>query len=382
MDKPGIDSLSLRIAARLKRAREDLDLTLAEASRQMGFENYQVLIYIEKGERAVRAFELVNFARIYQRSLDYFLSVSEPAPRPAIAWRERGSDAAVKQVEQKFLAYCEDYARLETLAEGEPTRFRLESGGKVSSYDDAVALGEDLSSRLALGGHPARGLGTVLEERGVKIMLDDIGAAGSAAATRGDFGAGILINWRNAPWRINFDIAHELFHLLTWDQFPPPETPQPKEDKALADRFADAFASAFLLPGSEVVKEFRDRTRGKKLTYLDCASMAADFGVSRQALIWRLVNLRLVTKDSGTEAMDSETLRDIDRAFRRNDWKSPVDWPTPRFVAVAFKCLQLGRISRARFAQLMGIHRNRIDAFLAERGYNASEDYAGEISTA
>jgi Zn-dependent peptidase ImmA (M78 family)/transcriptional regulator with XRE-family HTH domain len=370
------------VAARLRRAREEAGMTLTEATRKMGFENHQVLLNIEKGERAVKALELVHFAQLYTRTLDFFLSAAEPAPRPTVAWRERGDEAQVKQAEHRFLSYCEDYARLETLAEGEPTQFRLESGGKVNSFDDAVALGEDLSKRLELGSHPAHGLGTVLEERGVKIVMGDIGGAGSAASTRGEFGAGILINWCNAPWRINYDIAHELFHLLTWDQFPPAETPPPNGEKALADRFADAFASAFLLPEANAVKEFRDRTKGKNLTYLNCVSMASDFGVSRQALIWRLINLRLVTKDSGTKAMGSDTLRDIDRVVRREEWKPPVEWPTPRFVAVAFKCLQLGRVSRARFAQLMGIHRNRVDAFLAERGYDASEDYAGEISTA
>jgi Zn-dependent peptidase ImmA (M78 family)/transcriptional regulator with XRE-family HTH domain len=376
------EGLSARIAARLKQAREDVGLTLAQASKDMGFENYQVLMNIEKGERAVKALELLAFAQIYVRSLDFFLSTAEPAPRPAVAWRERRDEARAKQVEGKFLSYCEDYARLETFADGEPTQFRLECGSKVNTYDVAVELGEDLGRRLELGSHPAHGLCAVLEEHGVKIMVDELSEAGSAASTRGDFGAGILINWSSAPWRTNYDIAHELFHLLTWQQFPLAELTYPKGEKSLADRFADAFASAFLLPEASVVKEFRDRTKGKDLTYLDCVSMASDFGVSRQALLWRLINLRLVTKDSGTKAMESDSLRHIDREVRRENRNSPVEWPTPRFVATAFKCLQLGRVSRARFAQLMGIQRHQIDAFLAERDYDASEDYAGEISTA
>jgi Zn-dependent peptidase ImmA (M78 family)/transcriptional regulator with XRE-family HTH domain len=375
-------NLAQIIAVRLKLAREAIGMTLADAARRMGFDNYQVLISIEKGERSVKACELVEFAHAYERSLNFFLSAVEPMPRPAVAWRGRGDDALAKPVEQRFLRYCEDYARLETLAEGEPTRFHLERGTKMNSYDDAVELGEALNKELELGSHPAHGLCPALEECGVKIMAGDIGSAGSAASTRGDFGAGILINWSNAPWRINYDISHELFHLLTWTQFPPESQLVPAGDKSLADKFADAFASAFLLPESVVVKEHRSRTKTGELTDVDRINMALDFGVSSAALIWRLVNLGLMSQDAGKKAIESESLREADKTARRGEWRKPIAWPTPRFVAVAFKCLLLGRLSRARFAQLMDIRRGQINTFLAERGYDASEDYASETGTA
>jgi transcriptional regulator with XRE-family HTH domain len=382
MAVPQTEGLSAGIAARLKQARETAGLTLAQGSKAMGFENYQVLMNIEKGERAVKALELLAFARIYGRSPDFFLSAAEPALRPAVAWRDRKDEARAKLVEDRFLAYCEDYAQLETVAYGGPTLFRLESGSKVNTCNQAVELGEDLSRRLELGSRPAHGLCTRLEEHGVKIVVDDLWEAGSAASARGGFGAGILINWNGARWRANCDIAHELFHLLTWQQFPPAELTATDGGKSLADKFADAFASAFLLPEASMVREFRDRTRGKNLTFLDCAGLARDFGVSRPALLGRLINLRLVTRDSGLKAMATDAHRNPDLGLRNESRNRPIEWPTPRFVATAFKCLQLGRVSRARFAQLMGIHPSQLDAFLAERDYDAVADYAGEISAA
>jgi Zn-dependent peptidase ImmA (M78 family)/transcriptional regulator with XRE-family HTH domain len=376
------EGLSDRIAARLRQARSELGLTLAQASARMGFENYQVLMNIEKGERAVKAYELVKFCEVYMRHLEFFLTEGEPGPRPAVAWRERTNEKRARWFEGKFLTYCEDYARLETLANGQPTEFQLTCQTGINSYDAAVGLGEDLGRRLDLGSHPAHGLCAVLEERGVKIMADDLGDAGSAASTRGEFGAGVLVNRRSAPWRVNYDLAHELFHLLTWDQFLPSGPSGANGEKPMADRYADAFASAFLLPGATVVQEFRDRTRGKDFSYLDWVTMATDFGVSRQALLYRLINLRLVTKQSADKAMDSDAAKQADRDVRRAARCQPIEWPTPRFVAIAFKCLQRGRVSRARFAQLMGIRRGEVDLFLAERGYDASEDYEGEISTA
>ena len=376
------EELSAGIAARLKQARETAGLTLAQATRGMGFENYQVLMNIEKGKRAVRALELLAFARIYGRSPDFFLGAAEPAQQPAVAWRDRRDEARAKLVEDKFLAYCEEYARLEAFAYGEPTMFRLECSSKVNTCDHAVELGEDLARRLELGSLPARGLCTVLEEHGVKIAVDDLWEAGSVASARGGFGAGILINWSGARWRANCDIAHELFHLLTWQQFPPGELTATKEGRSLADKFADAFVSAFLLPEASIVREFRDRTQGKNLTFLDCAGLARDFGVSRPVLLERLINLRLITRDSGLKAMATDAHRNPDLGLRRESRNLPIEWPTSRFVATGFKSLQLGRLTRARFAQLMGIHPSQLDAFLAERDYDAAADYAGEISTA
>ena len=320
----------------------------------------------------------------------------------------------------------------------------MKCGGSIRSYDDAVRLGENTNKQLELGSHPARLLAGVLEESGVKIMVKRANEAGSAASAIGPFGAGVFLNSSNAPWRINYDLAHELFHLLTWDQFPasspaagdcPPFRSSPScgkeglspsrkgdddsrdaaqeeavpETKPVAERFADAFASALLLPESVVVREFRARAKEKALSFVDCVNMARDFGVSNQALIWRLVNLRLVAKDSGEEAIKSRNRETPlaagtgrlpwrsppggespcsvslfrDRSARKRDWReSSIEWPTPRFVATAFKCLQLGRLSRSRFAQVMAIDRGEIDSFLASRGYDAWEDYSGEISTA
>jgi len=376
------EGLSARIAARLKQAREDIGLTLAQASKGMGFENYQVLMNIEKGERAVKALELVDFARLYARQLDFFLSSAEPSPAPAVIWRSRGIDPVARRVEREFLGYCEEYGRLETFADGAPTTLKLKSGA-VSGFDDAVLLGENITRQLELGSHPAKALASVLEENGVKLMVRESKFAGSAASTVGDFGAGVFLNSSNAPWRISYDLAHELFHLLTWGQFPAETPDESAGEKPMAEKLADAFASALLLPEATVIKEYRARTKGGDLGYVDCVNMARDFGVSTQALIWRLISLRLVTRESGTKAIESESLKELDRSARQQDRKRAViEWPTPRFIATAFKCLQLGRLSRGRFAELMEIERGEIDGFLAQRGYNAWEDYSGEISTA
>ena len=119
------------IAERLVRARKDAGLRLREAAQALGFENYQVLSKIEKGERPVRATELVQFARFYQRSVGYFLAQDLPTARPDVLWRGGTEAPARRKVEQRFLTYCENYARLEELAGRGPVEFPLRCGKKV-----------------------------------------------------------------------------------------------------------------------------------------------------------------------------------------------------------------------------------------------------------
>ena len=71
------DPLDKRIIA----AREAAGFSITEAAQKLGFKNYQTLSAIEKGLRKINAQELIRIARLYGRSLDYFLE-SEVTPDP------------------------------------------------------------------------------------------------------------------------------------------------------------------------------------------------------------------------------------------------------------------------------------------------------------
>ncbi|HEY0462625.1 MAG TPA: ImmA/IrrE family metallo-endopeptidase [Polyangiaceae bacterium] len=59
----------------------------------------------------------------------------------------------------------------------------------------------------------------MLEEQcGVKVFHLDFEPRGTAASSHSaGFGNAVLLNKKNPKWRRNFDLAHELFHLLTWN---------------------------------------------------------------------------------------------------------------------------------------------------------------------
>jgi len=66
---------------RIVAAREAAGFSITQAAQKLGFKNYQTLSAIEKGIRKINAHELIMMARLYGRSLDYFLE-SNAAPDP------------------------------------------------------------------------------------------------------------------------------------------------------------------------------------------------------------------------------------------------------------------------------------------------------------
>ena len=372
------------IASRLRQARKELGITQEEVAKAAGFKSHQILLNIEKGTRTVKVAELVRLAKLYERSVDFFFGVDQPKSRPLVIWRDKQDQHAAKRIEQKFLNYCETYARLEELADHKPTAFFLDSEKKIENVKEAVSYGESLGKAMGLGSRPAQELTTVLENRySVKILILNAGNAGSAASTKGTFGAGILLNLCNSPWRRNYDIAHELFHLTTWEKFNLEDIHCTSDTKkSRIDMLADAFASALLLPGMVVIEEFKNRVKNRSFSYIDCVTIARQFGVSTEALLWRLLNLNQIKKEEAEKAMNSSSLKSIDRTERIRDWKKEPKKYSPRFVTIAFECLQKGRMSRTKFAELMEIDLCDIDKFLANYGYDAAENYEGKISTA
>ncbi|UCG43740.1 MAG: ImmA/IrrE family metallo-endopeptidase, partial [candidate division WOR-3 bacterium] len=325
--------------------------------------------------------ELARFARLYGRTLDFFLAAEAPSPEPVVRWRSRGERAARLRAERRFVRFCEDYARLEKFARVKPGALPSVCATRPVDWAGVERLAEETRKVMELGSQPAPALCSVLEDRhGVKVLIVDTQGGGSSACTKGDFGFGILVNAADAPWRRNFDIAHELYHLLTWDE----PLPQPGEatDKPLDEKFADCFASVLLLPSDPVRDECRRRIHDDRLTHADVVAIARGFGVSTEALLWRLKSLRVIPRSAVEQALTDDNLKQADRDERREDHDRQQVRPSVRFVSLAFECLQNGTLSRGAFAQMMGIRRGRVGEFLAEYGLDETGDFSGQVGAA
>ena len=125
-----------------------------------------------------------------------------------------------------------------------------------------MAAGERFAADFKLGPVPAEQLAEVMErELGVLVlMVDAIEGVSGAACRLPDLDA-VLINRHEVPGRRNFDLAHELFHILTWDAMPPEHVEDASEQsKIRVEQLANNFASAVLMP-AEVLDRFGPASR-------------------------------------------------------------------------------------------------------------------------
>ncbi len=368
------------LAARLKSAREQVGLSLTDASSRLGITNYQTLSKIEAGERALKAAELSTFARVYYASVNQLLGLEEIRPPATFLWRSEGMSEQRLEAESSISRRCAHFVALEkTLGvprtEGFPCLVKGREGIRTDGDVDNVA--SKAGNLLSLGKRPACSLAKVLEqEYGVKLLYLPLSDAGSAASiVHPDWGAVIAVNSEEAPWRRAYDLGHELFHLLTWDAVMPEETDNADLHRDI-EKKANRFASTLLLPDSEIRSELRKLSaESNSIAFSDLVDLAREFGVSTKALLYRMANLRFLAWDHADELAKSEELSSIDKNKRKGDWGPPPR--SERFDFLAVQSLRKGLISRGKFAEMVEIDRSDIDSFI--EGYGLMETEGGQV---
>jgi Zn-dependent peptidase ImmA (M78 family)/DNA-binding XRE family transcriptional regulator len=366
----GEDVLEKRLLA----ARETAGFSITQAAQKLGFKNYQTLSAIEKGERKVNAHELIMMARLYGRSLDYFLE-SDIAPDPAPLWRKT-TKTDINQVQRRFLSFLQNYSNLEHLL-GLKRRWKDiqknydREDFSYNGFEQADKLGADIHNFLDLGSRPSLNLLNVLENKlRFKILHLSLGdGVSGASVVDNTIGVGILINVNDAPWRRNFDLAHELFHIITWNVFSPEEIGT-GTTKTRPEQYADIFASSLLLPETHLLDALKETATDNEIRFVDVIELAKDFGVSSEAILWRLVNLDRLKKSQVQKILDDSDFRDVDRTRRRSLYSEGKPSKVPsRFISLACRCLLEGKISRGAFAEYLEIDRVEIDDYLDAAGF-------------
>ena len=365
---------------RILAARETAGFSITQAAQKLGFKNYQTLSAIEKGARKMNAHELIMMARLYGRTLDYFLE-SDVAPDPVPLWRKT-TKTDINQIQRQFLSFLENYSNLEHLL-GLKRRWKdiLRNYDRddfsYNGFEQAGKLGAEIHIFLDLGSRPSLNLLNVLENKlRFKILhmpLED-GVSGASVVDNA-LGVGILINANDAPWRRNFDLAHELFHIITWNVFSPEEIGN-GTTKTRPEQYADIFASSLLLPENHLLDALKEISADNEFRLIDIIELAKDFGVSTEAILWRLVKLKVLKKSQTQKVLGSPNFRYLDRNMRLNLHAKdrPSKFPS-RFISLACRCLMEGKISRGTFAEYLEVDRSEIDDYLAAAGFG-EENYA------
>lgn len=364
--------MTTTIGARIKALRDQRKLSQDDLSRAFGFKDRQTLSAIETGERKVAADELLRAVQIFGVPLDYFTDPFMLAGEGRFSWRQTGVDGdklrGYEEAAGRFIAAFRTLGR--QVGHKPPLIRPALSLTKQSSYDDAIAAGERFAVEFGLGEVPARRLADVMAERlGILVlMVDPIEGVSGAACQLPELDV-VLINRNEVAGRRHFDLAHELFHILTWEKMPPEHIEEAMPVKRnRVEQLADNFASALLMP-SKVLDRFGDWAdlTGRALT--DRLNDVADeLLVTSQALRWRLVNTDRVTR-AQNEAISDDNLRN--NGSSRPGRQAPPPLFSKAFVQIVATALDEGKTSMRRIASILDIAIDDFAELFAAHGVEA-----------
>ena len=352
------------IGTRLKALREERKLSQDDLARLFGFKDRQTVSAIEIGERRVTADELIMAVEKLGAPLDYFTNPFLLAGEGRFSWRQ--SNVALERLTAFEKVAGRWIAADRTLAPqvGRPApnlRQTLKLTPK-SSFEDAMAAGERFAVDFELGSVPAVRLPDTMERRlGILVLMVDVLDGISGAACRLPDLDAVLINRHEVAGRRNFDLAHELFHILTWDAMPPAHVEEATEfSKNRVEQLANNFASAVLMP----VAALDQFGAPKSVTAAWLNDTAEALSVTATALKWRLVALG---------RLDQAAVRAIPDAALRNNGRDVAGREPPPLYSKAFMevmalAISEGRISVRKAADVLDLKIDDIAGLAARHG--------------
>lgn len=295
------------LSERLVAARKAAKLTQEAVATHLEMSR-PTFIAIEKGTRRPKRDELVKLAALYSVPLNALLR-NASRPQPLTPHLRAGLDmSANDQPElqaaiELLAAYIDDYSFLENLLGSRnltsfPPPVQV-APPPIERFAEHCAQQE--RARLNLGSHqPIYTPRKVLEEVGVHVFMEKLDRSLSGLYVFvPDFGYCVLINRVHVRERRNWTIAHEYGHFLLDRDEPGVDYLKPMQRKSESERFADAFAAAFLMPEGGVQRRFYEALeRSGDFKVADLCRMADYFAVSMQAMAVRLEGLGLIPRGS------------------------------------------------------------------------------------
>lgn len=364
-----------RIGLRLKAARQRAGLTQQQLALQLGMEHRQTLASIEAGERRITVEELLLSVNALDTDLDYFTDSFRLVGEGRFSFRpSTGVDSNVlDQFEDLAGRWIATYRELGT-QQGEERQWLEHKLALTprSTFEEAQAAGEAIVNRWELGDRPAESLQSAMERELDAVVLSVDSPPGiSGAASQVPGLNAVLVNRLEPEGRRSYDLAHELFHLLTWDVMPPERVEPvsvPHGGKGnRVEQLAENFAAALLMPAAIMRQRWESRnSSGDIHDWLN--DTAADLRVSAVACKWRLHNLSFLSKADVLDISDQRLVA----SGRTPDAAPPVRLFSERFVQRIASALDAGRLSVRRAASLLALSIHELAALLQGYGIQPS----------
>ena len=246
-------------------SRAEVGLSQSDVARFVGVDRAMVS-YWESGRRRPNARQLAALARLYRLDPEQLLHRRERSDPDALAemlYRAENEDLdpQARLGMRDFTRFLDFYAELADQADFDIQGCKHSpfwSTRNPQSKEDARRLAEEVRSRLRLGLGPVPDADHAAEMMGITVFRAELGEDLRTGASGGflnhpGVGFAIVVNKSMTPGRQRFTVAHEIAHALFHSQSQGASVST--SHRNTRERFADAFASEFLIP-TEGLKRF------------------------------------------------------------------------------------------------------------------------------
>lgn len=296
---------------RLRLARKKAGYSLRGLADALnGMVSAQALGKYERGEMMPGSDVLAALAKTLGVSLEYLLS-DQVQELEGVEYRKLASTSAGERarVEAEVIDHVQRYLAIEEILELDSAAWHVPSCGNrvVDEEGGGEVLAKDLRKEWKLGIDPIPNMTTLLEDRGIKVLIMPLpervsGLTCLVRRPRRKRGLPVIVINRSVTLeRRRLTLAHELGHRLIDESSPVDH-----------EKTATIFAGAFLMPRDHLVQEIGRRR--KALGYQELIQLKRMYRVSAAALLVRLRQVEVI--DESTLAYAFQTFA---RGWRKNE---------------------------------------------------------------
>lgn len=362
-----------QLGLKLRRAREQAGLTQTTVAKELDVWPAAVSQY-ESGKRGVDALTLERLGRLYGVPLRSFFG--EETPRAD--WEEALLARTVQfapEARAGALQLIASLHDLELLHQRTTTTHPQATRSPFAALPEAIVVPREVAlwakktrRYYDLGVAPLQDLRGFLEAQGFQVFAVPLGSGPEALSglyfRHPTLGPIVALNADQAYTRRPFTMAHELAHALF--HYDHEVVLCRSRDQRPLERFADCFASFFLVP-QEALHEFLARAGWRRVSSPEqIVHLARYFGLSFRAMFERLKDEQRL--DATADLADvrpvalAKSLGYRPSRFEFGVRPLPPEERLPRaFLELARDAIQLQSLSAQRVAEMLGISELEIE---------------------
>lgn len=313
----------------------------------------QMISKYEKGESKPSSPVLIELAKALGVKIDYFFTQSFEVDLGAINFRKKSklTQTRLNSIKEEVKIRLSNYLEIEDILQIKSTFGNSVAKQKVTSLEDIEKVVLHLRNEWEIGLDPLHNIIQLLEDLEIKVIEieEKENLLDGMAAFVDDKYPVIVVNKIFGIERKRFTLLHELGHLLL---------DLPECDEKTEETYCNQFASEFLFPTQSVYREFglkRDRISFKELEPIQ-----RKYGISIQAIIYRLVNVGVLPKNT-IEGFYKRMNFDADLKAYVNQERFETAEFSKRYEQLVYRALTQELISISKASSLLGVSINDIN---------------------